>query len=130
MRTVYTEVLAYTLRVMNLCIWVVVTEFPSSGEKGCPTGGVVAANIPIFTLQSIVTRWRNKVNVHFILSLSHTALRGGISPSLSGDISALARRYLRLCPQISPPTAYHAPVNSANGWNLILQMQMTLIYNL
>ena len=124
MRTVYTEVLAYTLRVMNLCIWVVVTEFPSSGEKGCPTGGVVAANIPMFTLQSIVTRWRNKVNVHFILSVSHTALRGGyprpcpeISPSLLADISAFARRYLR-------------PVNSANGWNLILQTQMTLIYNL
>ena len=111
---------------MNLCIWVVVTEFSSSGEVAlprrteehggdwCPTGGVVAANIPMFTLQSIVTRWRNK----------------GISPSLSGDISVLARRYLRLCPQISPPTAYHVPVNSANGWNLILQTLMTLIYNL
>ena len=123
---------------MNLCIWVVVTEFPSSGEKGCPTGGVVAANIPMFTLQSIVTRWRNKVNVHFILSVSHTALRGDIPVLVRRylrpcDISVLARRYLRLCPQISPLTAYHAPVNSANGWNLILQTQMTLmtlIYNL
>ena len=53
-----------------------------------------------------------------------------ISPSLLADISVLARRYLRLCPQISPPTAYHVPVNSANGWNLILQTLMTLIYNL
>ena len=25
-----------------------VTEFPSSGEEGCPTGGVVAANMPQF----------------------------------------------------------------------------------
>ena len=39
----------------------------------------------------------------------------GISPSLSGDISVLTRRYLRLCSQISPPVAYHAPINSANG---------------
>ena len=56
-----------------------------------------------------------KAHMHFILSVSHTALRG-ISLSLSGDISVLARRYLRLCPQISPPVAYHAPINSANGW--------------
>ena len=48
------------------------------------------------------------------LPVSHTALRG-ISPSLSGDISVLARRYLRLCSQISPPMVYHAPINSANG---------------
>ena len=33
----------------------------------------------------------------------------------TGDISVLARRYLRLCPQISPPMAYYAPINSANG---------------
>ena len=46
-----------------------------------------------------------KAHMHFILSVSHT-----------GDISVLARRYLRLCPQISPPVAYHAPINSANGW--------------
>ena len=36
-----------------------------------------------------------KANVHFILSVSHTALRG--------DIPALVRRYLRLCSRISPP---------------------------
>ena len=40
---------------------------------------------------------------------------GRISPSLSGDISVLARGYLRLCSQISPPMAYHAPINSDNG---------------
>jgi len=55
-----------------------------------------------------------KANVHLILSVSHTALRG-ISPPLSGDISVLARGYLRLCSQISPSMAYHAPINSANG---------------
>ena len=49
-----------------------------------------------------------KAHMHFILSVSHTALR-------AGDISVLARRYLRLCPQISPPMAYYAPINSANG---------------
>ena len=36
-----------------------------------------------------------KANVHLILSVSHTALRG--------DIPALVRRYLRPCPRISPP---------------------------
>ena len=36
-----------------------------------------------------------KANVHFILSVSHTALQG--------DIPALVRRYLRPCPRISPP---------------------------
>ena len=39
----------------------------------------------------------------------------GISPPLSGDISVLARGYLRLCSQISPSMAYHAPINSDNG---------------
>ena len=36
-----------------------------------------------------------KANVHLILSVSHTALRG--------DIPALVRRYLRPCSRISPP---------------------------
>ena len=40
---------------------------------------------------------------------------GGMKAHMSGDISVLARRYLRLCPQISPPMAYYAPINSANG---------------
>ena len=47
-----------------------------------------------------------KAHMHFILSFSHTALRG-ISPSLSGDISVLARRYLRPWPimlRLIPPT--------------------------
>ena len=44
-----------------------------------------------------------KAHMHFILSVSHTALQG--------DIPVLVRRYLR----ISPPVAYHAPINSANG---------------
>ena len=52
-----------------------------------------------------------KAHMYFILSVSHTALRG--------DIPVLVRRYLRgylrLCPQISPPMAYYAPINSANG---------------
>ena len=58
-----------------------------------------------------------KAHMYFILSVSHTALRGDIPVLVrrSGDISVLARRYLRLCPQISPPMAYYAPINSANG---------------
>ena len=36
-----------------------------------------------------------KAHMHFILSVSHTALRG--------DIPVLVRRYLRPCSQISPP---------------------------
>ena len=103
MRTVYTEVLAYTLRVMNLCIWVVVTEFLSSGEKGCPTGGVVAANIP-----------------------------GQCTLYPVGQSHGIAGGYPRPCPEISPSLLadIHVPVNSTNGWNLILQTLMTLIYNL
>ena len=31
------------------------------------------------------------------------------------DISVLARRYLRLCPQISPPMAYYAPLIPPTG---------------
>ena len=58
-----------------------------------------------------------KAHMYFILSVSHTALRGD-----TGDISVLARRYLRLCPQISPPMAYYAPINSANGLIALLFM--------
>ena len=49
-----------------------------------------------------------KANMHFILSVSHTALRR--------DIPLLVRRYLRLYSQISPLMAYHVPINSANGY--------------
>ena len=62
-----------------------------------------------------------KAHMHFILSVSHTALRGDIpvlvrrylrpcsqiSPSLLADISAFARRYLRPWPimlRLIPPT--------------------------
>ena len=58
-----------------------------------------------------------KAHMHFILSVSHTALRG-ISPSLSGDISAFARRYLRPWPimlRLIPPT----------GGDLITQVSST-----
>ena len=38
-----------------------------------------------------------------------------VSPLLSADISALIRRYLRSCWQISSPMAFHIPIHSANG---------------
>ena len=41
-----------------------------------------------------------------------------MSSLLSADISVLARRYLRPCPQISLPVAFHDPINSANGLSL------------
>ena len=45
-------------------------------------------------------------------------LCGRISPLLSADISALARRYPRPRPQISPSVSFHTPINSANGYLL------------
>ena len=45
-----------------------------------------------------------RIHMHFMLSVHYTALRGG-SSLLSADISVLARRYLRPCPQISLPVA-------------------------
>ena len=39
-----------------------------------------------------------------------------MSSLLFADISVLARRYLRPCPQISLPVAFHDPINSANGY--------------
>ena len=39
-----------------------------------------------------------------------------MSSLLFADISVLARRYLRPCPQISLPVAFHDPINSANGF--------------
>ena len=42
-------------------------------------------------------------------------LCGMISPSLSADISARARRYLRPRPQISPPVAFHTLTNPPMG---------------
>ena len=36
--------------------------------------------------------------------------------SAPADISALARRYLRPCPQISLSVAFHDPINAANGY--------------
>ena len=39
-----------------------------------------------------------------------------MSSLLFADISVLARRYLRPCPQISLPVAFHDPINAANGY--------------
>ena len=51
-----------------------------------------------------------KAHMHFILSVSHTALRG--------DIPVLVRRYLRPCSQISPPLPADI---SPTGGDLIIQ---------
>ena len=60
--------------------------------------------------------------MHFLSAGPSRGFAGGhlrfcpeISPSLSRDISVLARRYLRPRPQISLPAGFHAPINPANG---------------
>ena len=51
-----------------------------------------------------------KAHMHFILPVSHTALRG--------DIPVLVRRYLRPCSQISPPL----PGRYLRPWPIMLRL--------
>ena len=58
-----------------------------------------------------------KAHMYFILSVSHTALRG--------DIPVLVRRYLRPCSQISPPLPIMLRLIPPTGGDLIIQASST-----